>query len=323
MLPRPVLTSTFALPYRKIPVLAIGRQIYCDTSLIIEALEHYFPVSAGWGTVYPKFVRVDDEEWVYKGLARGFASFWVDRPLFRTTTGLVPSSVWYSPFGTDRSQLIGHTLSPSKLAAKVPANLSYLDLHLSLLEPTLKSGTWVIPTPAPSLADLSLYYQLRWGTDIAQGKGVYNLTGGNVEEGGEDVVSQVWNEQRYPGTWKWFHAFEAHIASLPDLETTVPESDTSWISALQKSEPLPDHLLLVPAAVEGNSKLDTQRGLVPGVAVSVAPDDTGRDDPTLGTLVKIGVEEVVIKTKNKGEVDVRIHLPRLGFTVKIVDRSRL
>lgn len=77
MMPRPVLRNTFGLTYRKIPVLAIGREIYCDTSLIIEALEHYFPATdKGWGTVYPKYEGVD--EWVYRGLVRGFASFWID-----------------------------------------------------------------------------------------------------------------------------------------------------------------------------------------------------------------------------------------------------
>jgi hypothetical protein len=76
MMPRPILRNTFGLTYRKIPVVAIGREIYCDTSLIIEALEYHFPSSDGWGTVYPKYEGVD--EWVYRGLARGFASFWVD-----------------------------------------------------------------------------------------------------------------------------------------------------------------------------------------------------------------------------------------------------
>lgn len=76
MMPRPILRDTFGLTYRKIPVVAIGRELYCDTSLIIEALEYHFPTSDGWGTVYPKYEGVD--EWVYKGLARGFASFWID-----------------------------------------------------------------------------------------------------------------------------------------------------------------------------------------------------------------------------------------------------
>jgi hypothetical protein len=248
---------------------------------------------------------------------------WHQKPLFRTTTGLIPSTVWSSPFGIDRGQLIGHALSPAKLAAKIPNNLSTLDLHLSLLEPTLKSSTWAIPTKTPSLADLSLYYQLRWGVDISQGKGIYNLTGGSVQEAGEDVVSTVFNEERYPGVWTWFHAFEAHIASLPDLETTLSPSDPAWKTSLQNSTSLPDDLLLVPAAADQHPRLDVQRGLVPGVTVSIAPDDTGRDDPTVGVLVKIGVEEVVIKPSERGEIDVRIHFPRLGFVVKVVEGSRL
>lgn len=87
MLPRPLLTRTFALAYRKIPVLALGREIYCDTSLIIEALEHFFPASQGWGSIYPKFEGID--EWTYKGLVRGFASFWTD----------VSSRVWWDEEG--------------------------------------------------------------------------------------------------------------------------------------------------------------------------------------------------------------------------------
>jgi glutathione S-transferase len=76
MLPRPIITSTFGLQYRRIPILAIGRHVYCDTSLIVEALEHFFPTDQGWGTVYPKAEGVSD--WMYRGLARGFASFWTD-----------------------------------------------------------------------------------------------------------------------------------------------------------------------------------------------------------------------------------------------------
>ncbi|KAF1832874.1 hypothetical protein BDW02DRAFT_590081 [Decorospora gaudefroyi] len=321
MLPRPLLTATFALQYRRIPILAIGREIYCDTSLIIEALEHFFLASQGWGTVYPKFEGLD--EWTYRGLVRGFASFWTDKPLFRTTTGFIPSSVWSSSFGADRAQLIGHTLSPSKLASKVPQNLSSLDLHLALLEPTFSSGTWVIPTKTPSLADVSLYYQLRWGIDIAAGKGIYNLTGGGTEDVGEDVTAQVFNEKRYPGLWKWFHAFETYIDSLPQLETTVPESDMRWKDALRQTPLLGEGNLLLPAAVEQHVSLDTQRGLVPGASVSIVPDDTGRGNPTIGTLVKIGVEEVVITPKEKAELHVRLHFPRLGFVVKVLEGSML
>ncbi|KAH7371658.1 hypothetical protein BKA66DRAFT_181058 [Pyrenochaeta sp. MPI-SDFR-AT-0127] len=321
MLPRPLLTSTFALHYRKIPVLAIGREIYCDTSLIIEAIEHFFPIQDGWGSVYPKFEGVD--EWTYKALVRGFASFWTDKPLFRITTGLIPSSVWSSSFGTDRAQLIGHKLDPSKLEAKIPQNLSNLDLHLSLLEPTFKSGTWAIPTKTPSLADISLYYQLKWGIDIAAGKGIYNLSAGGASDTENDIAETVFNKERYPGLWNWFHTFESYIGSLPNLETTVSESDIRWKDILRQQPFLSDEKVLVPAAVEQHPSLDIQRGLEPGVSVSITPDDIGRANPTLGTLVKLGVEEVVITPNESAELDIRIHFPRLGFIVKVIEGSKL
>jgi len=78
MLPRPLITSTFGLQYRRIPILAIGRHIYCDTSLIIEALEHFFPADQGWGTVYPEAQGLGVGAWAYRAMARGFAGFWTD-----------------------------------------------------------------------------------------------------------------------------------------------------------------------------------------------------------------------------------------------------
>jgi glutathione S-transferase len=316
MLPRPLLTSTFSLSYRKIPVLLIGRHLYCDTSLIIEALEHFFPPSAGYGTVYPAFSGLD--EWSYKGLVRGFASFWTDKPFFRTTTGLIPPSVWSTNFGTDRAQLVGHKLNAEKLGSKIPQNLASLDIHLAMLEPGFKQrGNWAIPTPTPSLADISLYYQLRWGIDIASGKGIENLSGGATKDTEQEGTAKVFNEKRYPGLWSWFHAFEKYINGLPDSQTTNPGK---WLDRIRESKILSEQQVLLPSAVE---YVEVQRDLVPGVSVSVAPDDTGRDNPTVGTLVKIGVEEVVIRPNGKAEVGVLVHFPRLGFVVKVVDGARL
>jgi glutathione S-transferase len=318
MMPRPLLLETFGVSYRKIPVLTIGREVYCDTSLIIEALEYYFPPPA-YGTVYPQ-----SSPWDYRPLARGFASFWTDKPLFRTTTGLIPHTVWESQFGVDRAQLIGHKLDAEKLKAKVPQNLAALDLHLSMLEPAFsnKFARWMFPTETPSLADVSLYYQIRWGVDIASGKGIYNLTGGGTSDTESNVTTSVWNERRYPGLWRWLSRFEAHIASLPDLEVVVPKGDTTWKKRVSEARLWDDDRMLVPAVTGTHEILDRQRGLVPGIVASVTPDDTGRGDPTVGVLVKIGIEEVVIEPKEKGEIEVRVHFPRLGFVVKAADGQK-
>lgn len=53
--------------------------------------------------------------------------------------------------------------------------------------------------------------------------------------------------------------------------------------------------------------------------ISIAPDDTGRDDPTIGTLLATSPEEIVIKPvglEKPATVDVRIHFPRLGFVAR-------
>ena len=119
-MPRPLLRDNFNLTYRKIPILALGREIYCDTSLIIEALEHFFPESEGYQTLYPK--AADGRN--YRPMIRGFASYWTDRPLFRVACGLMPASIWRSQFGRDREGLIGHKIDADKLERKQPEMLS-------------------------------------------------------------------------------------------------------------------------------------------------------------------------------------------------------
>ena len=194
---------------------------------------------------------------------------------------------------------------------------------MSLLEPTFRSGTWAFPARTPSLADLSLYYQLRWGIDIAAGRGIYDLSGGGAKDTAHDVAATVFNEGRFPGLWRWFHAFEKHIAALPDTETTIDKSDKTWIDVLRNTPLLAEDRMLVPSAAQQHPTLDLQHGLKPGVLVSIVPDDTGRGNPTLGTLVRIGVEEVVITPSEEAELAVQIHFPRLGFLIRTVDKSKL
>lgn len=117
--------------------------MYCDTSIIIEALEYHF--EDGHQSLYSKTADGRD----YRPLIRGFASYWTDvcarprapkrlkevtddkqRALFRVTTGLIPPSVWRTTFGADRANLIGHKLDAEKLGAKVSRNKSNLDLQL-------------------------------------------------------------------------------------------------------------------------------------------------------------------------------------------------
>jgi glutathione S-transferase len=267
-MPRPFLRNTFNLTYRKIPVLAIAHDIYCDTAVILEALEQFFPQAP---SLYPK----DRSGRSNRALVRGFASHWTDRAFFRVTTGLIPGVVWETSFGVDRAQLIGHKLDAGKLAKKTPLNLSNLDLHLSILEPQVgeAEGGWIFGTEGPSLADIALWYQLKWGIDIAAGRGIANLTSGGTTDLSKDVTGSVFNEKRYPNLWRWFHAFETHMEGLPVVQKQCSEDEAARILKGYRGEKM--DFLWTPATPHWD--LDGQNGLITGVKVSVAPDDTGRN----------------------------------------------
>ncbi|EMD00882.1 hypothetical protein BAUCODRAFT_62147 [Baudoinia panamericana UAMH 10762] len=322
MMPRPIIKDTFGLTYRKIPVLAIGKEVYCDTSLICEALEHFFPESEGYQTLYPP--AADGRN--YRPMIRGFASYWTDRPLFRVTTGLIPASVWRTSFGEDRAGLIGHKLDPDKLEKKLPENMSRLDMQLSMIEPLFdaKDTPWIFSTSSPSLADVSLYYQLSWGSDIAAGRLIDNLTAGGTQDTNTEGIKAVFNAQRYPGVYQWYKTFERYVENLASTETKDPDF-ANVLKEAKKSPSLGRRSLLLPTPRNTVDELDRKCGLVEGAVVSVAPDDTGRNDPTVGTLVAMSPEEVVIRplVEKPVEVDARMHFPRLGFVVRLVDRPKI
>lgn len=330
MMPRPVLRENFNLTYRKIPVLAIGHDIYCDTSLILEVLEHTFP-PPDYPSLYPGGFGGSN-----RPLIRGFASYWTDRPFFRVTTGLIPSSVWRTSFGSDRAALIGHNLNPEKLEAKVPQNLSGLDMHLSILEPQFSSSSqgWMFSTTTPSLADISLFYQLDWGNDIAAGRGIENLTGGGTKDTNTEGATSVFNAQRYPNLWNWHQRMKTHFLALPGTEARIERSDVHGVDmammALWEWKAPSERVKTIPTPAGPHQQLDKKNGLVigNGLKVSIAPDDTGRADPTVGTLVGLSPEEVVIEPLNidgrKARVgNVRLHFPRLGFVIKSLRESKL
>jgi glutathione S-transferase len=276
MMPRPFLRDTFGLTYRKIPVCIIGQELYCDTSIILEALEFFFPPSAGYASLYPPAA-----DWrTYRPLIRGFASYWTDRPLFRVTTGLIPGSVWRTSFGVDRAGLIGHKLDPEKLEKKIPLNLSGLDLQLSLLEPLFrnKTGPWIFSTKTPSAADIALYYQLKWGNDIAAGRYIANLTGGGTSDTDTDGTTSVFNPKRYPGLSKWFAAFTQYIDGLPIVESTIGDEEGLEILKRGTNAAVRSDIPLLPTPAPSHLELDSENGLKMGIKVSVFPDDTGRNE---------------------------------------------
>lgn len=340
MMPRPILVDNFNLTYRKIPVLAVGKDVFVDTSLIVEYL-HGHPALKAWREEQRQgnsgYVGEEVHQDVRgRAMSRVLSSFFTDRPLFRLTTGLIPSVVWRTRFGEDRASLIGHKLDPNKLEQKVPRNLVSLDTYLSVIEPMFEEGGWALGTSKPSLADVSLYYQLEWGRNISRGIGIEDLTGGGTGDGTGEGMEAVFSSDRYPGLVGWYHRFKDYVDKLPVVEGRIEKEDVKGVDGVMKQlaeTQRSEGVLLLPTPNDRAEDLESRLGLKIGAKVSVAPDDTGRGDPTVGTLIAMSPEEVVIepdlpeavgKEGKKATVEgIRLHFPRVGFIVMPVRASKL
>jgi hypothetical protein len=126
MPPRPELSEELGIPYRRIPVLAIGRDVFIDTSLISTALEKYFPESKGHPTIFPKRNGTDARD---TGLIKAFVSAYADRTFFTLASLLLPWESLPEAFVKDRSAVsisswcfyeIAHRLNSTKVLPSIP-----------------------------------------------------------------------------------------------------------------------------------------------------------------------------------------------------------
>ena len=105
-LPRPDITDSLGINYRRIPILAIGNDVYCDTSLITPVLERQFSPQHGYPTIFP--LRKDGTK-ADTGLAKAFTTFYVDRVLFTPAANNLPYNKFPKAFVEDRSKVDSHT----------------------------------------------------------------------------------------------------------------------------------------------------------------------------------------------------------------------
>lgn len=135
---------------------------------------------------------------------------------------------------------------------------------------------WLFSTKTPSLADASLAYQLRWGNDIAAGRGIENLTSGGTADTNTRGSQTVFNKERHPRLVAWYEKFEAYVNGLEPMEKAC-DDETATIQQLLAAEQLSSSARLLPTPNAMHDELSQKTGLIPGAKVSIAPDDTGRD----------------------------------------------
>lgn len=143
--PRPDL-ELLNIRYRRIPFLAIGRDIYFDSLLIFKKLETLYPESA-----------LGANECTGRALER-LVEKWAEGTLLQSVICLLPKNMpllMDSKFLKDRQELWGMDFSPEGLEKGVSKSLVEVREHFSLLEDLLKDGRpWLLNTEKAGLIDI-------------------------------------------------------------------------------------------------------------------------------------------------------------------------
>ncbi len=147
--------------YRRTPVMQIGADIYCDTSLIAAELERRHPEP----TFYP---------YGGEGLA-AMIGVWADQSLFMPAANFSLANVadkLPAAFFEDRAKMLGRPPTDiAKFKAAIPGIKSQMDMQLGRLVSVLADGRKFLLGDRPGLADYAVCHPL-WMVYSISGKRV-------------------------------------------------------------------------------------------------------------------------------------------------------
>ena len=165
--------------YRKTPVMQIGADIYCDTRIMMRALEERYPTP----TLYPGGKM---------GMPFGLG-FWADTAFFKASRTIAFSHMGDKlpdAFIQDREAMTGEDFHPDKLRPHEPAARAQWRCFAGWISDHLKDGKPWIMGDAPGLADINAFMNV-W-----------------FLRGRAGPIAEVLLEE-YPIVSKWADAMEA------------------------------------------------------------------------------------------------------------------
>ncbi|MFW6093244.1 MAG: glutathione S-transferase family protein [Pseudomonadota bacterium] len=253
--------------YRRIPVMQIGADIYCDSQMILNELERRHPGAEG----------------AAGGLHAAIGA-WADQVVFNASVVLIFSELAGAgavdeAFKKDREALSGRPFDPEAMKAAVPAMRQQWRAFCSFVEAQLAS----------------------------HGEFLH----GGVSSSDVHAYMNVWFVSRFvPDT------AEALLAEFPRLRQWMTRMEAIGYgshSDMSRSDAMAVARESAPATAEDSDPNDPD-GLEPGVDVTVAATDYGRD-PVEGVLVASSPQHVAIRRTAAEVGEVVVHFPRAGFTV--------
>ncbi|MBB3710520.1 glutathione S-transferase [Limimaricola variabilis] len=146
--PRPLLDALTG-GYRRLPVLQIGADIYCDSEMVYRALERIAPEP----TLYPRG----------EGIAKAL-SLWWDRATWKPAIGVLVHHIGEhlpEAFLVDRkTNYLGYDISKPAMAPMLPAYVQQLTAFAQWLDSMLAEHGDYLTGSAVSAADLTCHHTL-------------------------------------------------------------------------------------------------------------------------------------------------------------------
>ncbi|KMQ43651.1 Glutathione S-transferase, N-terminal [Trichophyton rubrum] len=283
IMPRPDL-ETLGVQYRRIPVLSIGKDVYCDTRLIIKKLEEQFPDG--------RLGATDGEGQALENLLETWST---DGGLFLNAVLLMPldlPSLRDPAFLKDRSTfLTGPKWKMEDMPSLRGEAMVQVKRAFDFLESTLLADgrDWLRKTEKPTLADIHAIWPLDWVLDM-----------GSLED-------SIVTEASHPKVFAWIARFRQALSHAKGRLEEMLVSGSEVLDGLQHE-----------SFAQSDAEFDDSDplGLEKGEEVLVWPTDSGSTHQDAGTLIGLNSKEIVLQRKTAdNRFDIRIHFPRLNFKV--------
>jgi glutathione S-transferase len=290
VMPRPDV-AVLGIEYRRIPILAIGRDIYNDTRLILRKLEE----------LYPTGIRISASSPDQQAMERLLEHWTIDNGLFIRASQLIPTSLPLlkdEKFTKDREQYTGRSWLKEDIEKMRPEAVVEMKSAFQFLETTLLADAreWILKTEGPSLADIEAVWPLHWLNGL---KGA--------------LPPRQISAQQFPNVFAWIHRFDKAVSAAARL-AGKPKT-------IKGPEALQQIVSSEFAEAEGSVDPNDPTGLKKGQEIEVWPIDSGFKNKDKGPLVALSGSEIVIETKTKDGEMVRVHAPRHGFRLRSIRKG--
>lgn len=280
--------NALGVKYRRIPIMSIGRDIYCDTRLILQKLEDKFPIGAlGASEPDQKAIEKLLESWTIDGgiFARAAQTMPVELPLLNDPK-----------FTKDREDYMGRSWQKDDIKAMRPEALTHIrDAFVFLETGLLADGRqWVLKTEKPSLADIEAVWPFHWLLEL---KGA--------------LPSSLISKEKFPKVYAWIDRFSKALSTA--------KSSASKPTTLKGAEAVRYVTQAEFFESEGEVDANDPLGLKKGQDVESWPIDSGFNHHDRGVLVSLTSNEVVLASQSRiGGNEVRIHHPRWNYRTRAI-----